>query len=115
MPMVPVGATSGWRDSTTRIGLSALVITTSVIASGQGIALVPVSVARSHSRPDLVYLAVTDALPVETCLAVPENHCTGLVLGFLDLATATLRQHSGNPQGAEETRATSMAHARSTD
>ncbi|MFD7665016.1 LysR family transcriptional regulator [Streptomyces sp. NPDC059788] len=61
-----------------------------LIASGQGLALVPVSVAGSYSRPDLVYLPVTDALPVETCLAVPESACAGPVLDFLDIATATL-------------------------
>lgn len=42
-----------------------------LIASGQGVELVPVSIAGSYSRPGLVYLTVTDALPVETCLAVP--------------------------------------------
>ncbi|MFK0258228.1 LysR family transcriptional regulator [Streptomyces sp. NPDC090445] len=62
-----------------------------LVASGQGIALVPVSIAGSYSRPDLVYLAVTDALPVETCLAVPEGSCAGPVTDFLDIATATLR------------------------
>ncbi|MHA7960310.1 LysR family transcriptional regulator [Streptomyces sp. L500] len=62
-----------------------------LIASGQGVALVPVSVARSYSRPGLVYLTVTDAPPVETCLAVPESGRTGPVPDFLDIATETLR------------------------
>ncbi|MCC3774381.1 LysR family transcriptional regulator [Streptomyces sp. UNOB3_S3] len=70
-----------------------------LIASGQGIALVPVSIAGSYSRPDLVYLTVTDALPVETCLAVPESNRTGPVADFLDIATATLRRPSGDPEG----------------
>ncbi|GHF41185.1 hypothetical protein GCM10010359_49750 [Streptomyces morookaense] len=39
-----------------------------LIASGRAVALVPVSVAGSYSRPDLFYLTVTDAPPVETCL-----------------------------------------------
>nr|WP_308111501.1 hypothetical protein [Streptomyces sp. ET3-23] len=38
-----------------------------LIASGRAVALVPVSVAGSYSRPDLFYLTVTDAPPVETC------------------------------------------------
>ncbi len=63
-----------------------------LIASGQGVALVPVSIADSYSRPDLVYLAVADAVPVETCLAVPESSCAGPVADFLDIATATLRR-----------------------
>ncbi|MEU1782875.1 hypothetical protein ABZ545_25835 [Streptomyces abikoensis] len=41
--------------------------------------------------PRLVYLTVTDAPPVETCLAVPEDSRTGPVPDFLDIATATLR------------------------
>ncbi|MEV5240144.1 LysR family transcriptional regulator [Streptomyces cinnamoneus] len=65
-----------------------------LIASGQGIALVPVSIAASYTRPGLVYLNVTDALPVETCLAVPERSCAGLTQDFLDVATATLRQRT---------------------
>lgn len=63
-----------------------------LIASGQGIALVPVSIAASYSRPDLVFLTVADALPVETCLAVSESNYTGPVRDFLDIATAILRQ-----------------------
>ncbi|MGX1758081.1 LysR family transcriptional regulator [Streptomyces lydicus] len=66
-----------------------------LIAAGQGLALVPVSVAGSYSRPDLVYLPVTDAPPVETCLAVPGDNCAGPVTDFLDIATATLRRQSG--------------------
>ncbi|WP_345523070.1 hypothetical protein [Streptomyces echinatus] len=53
-----------------------------LIASGQGIALVPVSIAGTYSRPGLVYRAVTDAPPVETCLAVPEDGCTGPSTGL---------------------------------
>ncbi|RSO10241.1 LysR family transcriptional regulator [Streptomyces sp. WAC 06783] len=69
-----------------------------LIASGQGIALVPLSIAGSYSRPDLVYLPVTDALPVGTCLAAPEGNCTGLVRDFLDLATAILRRPADAPE-----------------
>ncbi|MFJ9417252.1 LysR family transcriptional regulator [Streptomyces sp. NPDC101227] len=73
-----------------------------LIASGQGIALVPISIAGSYSRPDLVYLTVTDAPPVETCLAVPEINCTGLAQDFLTIATATLRRHTNGSEGKEE-------------
>ncbi|MFF4383150.1 LysR family transcriptional regulator [Kitasatospora sp. NPDC001547] len=66
-----------------------------LIASGQGIALVPVSVAGSYSRPGLVYLPVTDSLPVGICLAVPEGDRPGPVAAFLDIATATLRPPPG--------------------
>lgn len=63
-----------------------------LIASGQGIALVPQSVARSYSRPDLVYLPVSDAVAVETCLAVAKGRRERRVLDFLAIATDTLRE-----------------------
>ncbi|MFD5465731.1 LysR family transcriptional regulator [Kitasatospora sp. NPDC127059] len=63
-----------------------------LIAAGRGVALVPVSIAGSYSRPDLVYLPVTDFPPVETCLAVPEDgDRPGPVRDFLDLAVPVLR------------------------
>ncbi|WP_433854554.1 LysR family transcriptional regulator [Streptomyces kronopolitis] len=72
-----------------------------LIASGQGLALVPVSVAGSYSRPDLVYLPVTDAPPVGTCLAAPESGTAGPVQDFLAIATATLRRNAGDEERAE--------------
>ncbi|ATL70403.1 LysR family transcriptional regulator [Nocardia terpenica] len=62
-----------------------------LIASGHGIVLVPLSVVRSYSRPDLVYLPVTDAPVVETCLAVAADRHEKPVRDFLEIATATLR------------------------
>ncbi|WP_369373194.1 LysR family transcriptional regulator [Streptomyces sp. cg36] len=67
-----------------------------LIASGQGISLVPVSVADTYSRPDLVYLTVTDAPPVETCLAVPRpSPADDLVPAFLSVAAQVLRGECG--------------------
>ncbi|MEU4302554.1 LysR family substrate-binding domain-containing protein [Kitasatospora aureofaciens] len=64
-----------------------------LIAAGQGVALVPVSITGSYSRPDLVYLPVTDFPPVKTCLAVPTGgDGPGPVREFLDLAVPALRQ-----------------------
>ncbi|MFI9503860.1 LysR family transcriptional regulator [Nocardia sp. NPDC052566] len=62
------------------------------IAAGHGIVLVPLSVAHSYARPDLVHLPVTDAPGVETCLAVVADRREKLLRDFLDIATATLRQ-----------------------
>ncbi|MFE1250316.1 LysR family transcriptional regulator [Streptomyces sp. NPDC058735] len=62
-----------------------------LIASGQGIALIPLSVARSYSRPDLVHLPVTDAPGIETCLAVLADRREKPLRDFLEIATATLR------------------------
>ncbi|WP_051712105.1 LysR family transcriptional regulator [Streptomyces sp. NRRL S-350] len=75
-----------------------------LVASGQGIALVPLSVTGSYSRPDLVYLPVTDSLPVEICLAVPEEGLTGPGQDFLDIATATLRGTANEEPGPAHSR-----------
>ncbi|MET9532592.1 LysR family transcriptional regulator [Streptomyces sp. NPDC006649] len=62
-----------------------------LIASGHGIALVPLSVARSYSRPDLTHLPVTDAPEIETCLVVRADRRDKLLRDFQEIATATLR------------------------
>jgi DNA-binding transcriptional LysR family regulator len=67
-----------------------------LIASGQGIALVPVSVAGSYVRPELVFLPVADHPPVETCLAVPEDDRTGCADHFVEIATDVLRRAAGD-------------------
>jgi DNA-binding transcriptional LysR family regulator len=61
-----------------------------LIAAGHGIAMVPRSVARSYSRPDLVCLPVTDAVPVETCVVVAEDRRERRVLDFVAVAAETL-------------------------
>jgi DNA-binding transcriptional LysR family regulator len=62
-----------------------------LIASGHGIALVPLSVARSYSGPGLAYLPVTDAPGIETCLAAPADRREKPLRDFLEIAIATLR------------------------
>ncbi|QHA10199.1 LysR family transcriptional regulator [Streptomyces broussonetiae] len=62
-----------------------------LIASGHGIALVPLSVARTYSRPDLTHIPVTDVPAEETCLVAPTTTREPLVLAFLDIATTALR------------------------
>ncbi|GGS14251.1 LysR family transcriptional regulator [Streptomyces aureoverticillatus] len=62
-----------------------------LIASGHGIALVPLSVARSYPRPDLALLPVTDAPDVERCLAVLADRREKLLRDFLEIATTRLR------------------------
>jgi hypothetical protein len=62
-----------------------------LIAAGHGIAMVPRSVTESYSQPDLVYLQVTDAEPVETYIAVAEGRRERRVRDFVTLAEQTLR------------------------
>ncbi|MFF9167814.1 MULTISPECIES: LysR family transcriptional regulator [unclassified Streptomyces] len=71
-----------------------------LIAAGQGIALVPRSVARSYSRDDLVHLPVTDAPGMETCLAVCADRREKPLRDFLAIATAILRNDPDTGAGA---------------
>jgi DNA-binding transcriptional LysR family regulator len=61
-----------------------------LIAAGDGIAVVPRSVAQSYSRPDLVFLPVTDAVPVLTCIAVARGRREDRVRDFVTVAADTL-------------------------
>jgi DNA-binding transcriptional LysR family regulator len=63
-----------------------------LVAAGHGIATVPQSVALSYSRPDLVYLPVTDAVPRETCLVLPQDCQEPRVLDFVTVAAVALAQ-----------------------
>jgi DNA-binding transcriptional LysR family regulator len=67
-----------------------------LIAAGHGIAVVPRSVAQSYSRPDLVWLLVTDAEPAQTCIAVARGRGEGRVRDFVTVAVHTL---AGSPAG----------------
>ncbi len=61
-----------------------------LIALGQGIAMVPRTVAQSYSRADLVYVSVSDAEPVETCVVVTKGRRERRVLDFVKVAVDTL-------------------------
>lgn len=61
-----------------------------LIAAGQGIAMVPVGVASSYSRPDLVYRPIVDAVPMETCLVVAKGRRERRIREFLSIAAKTL-------------------------
>lgn len=61
-----------------------------LIAAGQGIAMVPASVAMSYSRPDLTYLEVSDAEAVDTCIVVAKGRRERRVRDFVAMAAQTL-------------------------
>lgn len=63
-----------------------------LVAVGQGIALLPRSVARSYSRPDLVHRPVTDVASAEFCLAVLEGRRGAHLDDFLTTAAQVLSE-----------------------
>jgi DNA-binding transcriptional LysR family regulator len=68
-----------------------------LIAAGGGVALVPESLAATYSRPDISYVPVLDAEPVEICLAVAGDRAQPRVLDFVRAAVAVL---GGEREGA---------------
>lgn len=61
-----------------------------LVASGEGLALLPRSVARFYSRPDLVHRVIADAETHELCLAVVDRPARSVEHDFLAIARATL-------------------------
>ena len=61
-----------------------------LIVAGHGIAVVPISVATSYSRPDLVYRPLVDAIPLDTCLVVMADREDPRVADFMAVAAETL-------------------------
>lgn len=62
-----------------------------LIAVGHSIGLMPRGIAAAYSRPEFAYVPVTDAEPVETCLAVAKSRRERRIRDFLRLATASLQ------------------------
>jgi DNA-binding transcriptional LysR family regulator len=60
------------------------------VVAGHGIAVVPISVATSYTRPDLVYRPLIDAVPLETCLVVMADRQDQRVADFLTFAAEAL-------------------------
>lgn len=56
-----------------------------LVAGGAGVLLAPHSIARSHSRRDLVYRTVTDAAPTEIALAWRVDHPNELIEDFIGI------------------------------
>jgi DNA-binding transcriptional LysR family regulator len=69
-----------------------------LVAAGRGIAMVPRSVARYYSRPDLVHRPVTDAAPLDICLAVLEGRRERHLQDFLTAAAHALAERPSRPR-----------------
>ena len=59
--------------------------------AGQGITLVPESVARLYSRPDITYVPVPDAEPDHVLLAWEANRRSPLVEAFVEAVVEGLK------------------------
>jgi DNA-binding transcriptional LysR family regulator len=56
-----------------------------LVAGGAGVLLVPHSIARSHSRRDLIYRPVADAPPTQIALAWRQDHGGDLIEEFIGI------------------------------
>jgi DNA-binding transcriptional LysR family regulator len=56
------------------------------VASQAGVCLVPASVARDHSRPDVAFVPITDADPAVTSLVFRRGHESAALSTFLETA-----------------------------
>ena len=72
-----------------------------LIAGGAGVLIVPQSIARSHSRKDLVYLPVTDAPPTEIALAWDPEASTEWFEEFIGVVRGRSAQSSRSPRGTD--------------
>ncbi|NIH79612.1 LysR family transcriptional regulator [Amycolatopsis viridis] len=61
-----------------------------LVAAGRGCAMVPRSVARYYSRPDIVHRTIGDAGEYEICLAVAEENRRPHLADFVAVAARTL-------------------------
>jgi len=60
------------------------------VAAGQGIIVLPRSATQYYTRPDIVYVPVTDAEPDEVLLAHEATRRSKLIAGFIVAARGVL-------------------------
>jgi DNA-binding transcriptional LysR family regulator len=58
------------------------------VATGHGIIVLPLSATQHYTRPDIVYVPVTDAEPDEVLLAYEATRRSKLITGFVAFAVA---------------------------
>ncbi len=76
-----------------------------LVAGGAGVILVPHSIARSHSRRDLVYRPVIDAAPTRIGLAWPVDGASELVEDFIGIVRGRTVNSSRTSAAAPAARA----------
>lgn len=80
-----------------------------LVAAGQGVCLVPVSVARHHPRTDVGYVEVSDADLAVSSIAAPRESLRPIVAAFIDMTRrlATAPAEVPHPARSPQARATS--------
>ncbi|OXM67091.1 MULTISPECIES: LysR family transcriptional regulator [Amycolatopsis] len=61
-----------------------------LVAAGRGVAMIPRSVARYYSRPDVIHRRIGDAEEFEICLAVADGHRRPHLEDLVTIAARTL-------------------------
>lgn len=97
-PVVPGGTAARWEAEQRRHGLPArvgaevasLAELLTYVAAGQGISLVPISVAGRHPREDVTYVPVLDAEPAVVSLAWPTGRRRAIDEAFAAVARAVV-------------------------
>jgi DNA-binding transcriptional LysR family regulator len=69
-----------------------------LVAGGAGVLLVPHSIARSHSRRDLVYREVSDASPTQIALAWRQDNGAELIEEFIGIVRGRTVNSSRSPR-----------------
>ena len=80
-----------------------------LVAAGQGVCLVPVSVANHYTRSDIAYVEVSDADPAVISIAWPRGGSRPIVGAFIDMTRrlATAPAEAPRPASSPQARATS--------
>ncbi len=74
-----------------------------LVAAGAGVLLVPHSIARSHSRRDLVYRPVSDGTPTHIALAWLVENPNALIEEFIGVVRGRTPNSSRTPRKGEKT------------
>lgn len=80
-----------------------------LVAGGAGVIVVPHSIARSHSRRDLVYRPVSDAAPTRIALGWPADGASELVEDFIGIVRGRTVNSSRTPKAPPAVKATPKA------
>lgn len=86
-----------------------------LVAAGVGAAVVPHSIARLHTRRDVVYRPVSDLAPTEIALAWPTAATTETVEEFIGVVRGRSERSARSPSGRRPNEGTDNSRKRTAD